>query len=98
MSKDITEIERIDIAEFQELGYLQEVNRLFFHPLGLALEIVIDDHGERLGGIWDSREDDEGFYFGKDMIDKDKSRFVLREFEKRKYARIKLFGDMVQDI
>ncbi len=28
--------ERIDIAEFQELGYLQELNRQYLHPLGLA--------------------------------------------------------------
>lgn len=32
-------INRIDIKEFRELGYLQEVNRLFFHRLGLALEV-----------------------------------------------------------
>jgi hypothetical protein len=44
---------RISIKEFGEAGYLQEVNRKFFHPLGLALEIVVDDDGsERLGGVW----------------------------------------------
>ena len=37
------EIKRIDIAEFRRLGFLQEVNRQFFHPLGLALEVVVDD-------------------------------------------------------
>ena len=31
------------IEEFKELGYLQEVNRLFFHPRGLALEVAHDD-------------------------------------------------------
>lgn len=31
---------RIDIKEFREKGYLQELNRNFLHPLGLALEII----------------------------------------------------------
>ncbi len=49
-SDERNEIERIDIKEFREKGYLQEVNRRFFHPLGLALEIIIkDDKIERLG-------------------------------------------------
>lgn len=34
------DIKRIDAAEFQAEGYLQEVNRRFLHPLGLALEAV----------------------------------------------------------
>ena len=33
------ERKHIDIAEFRDFGYLQEVNRQFFHPLGLALMI-----------------------------------------------------------
>lgn len=61
MSNDI---KRIDIREFRETGYLQELNRLFLHPLGLALEVIIDDDGsERLGGIWDYRADDEGIAY-----------------------------------
>jgi hypothetical protein len=57
-------IKRIDIKEFRELGFLQELNRQFLHPLGMAMEIVVEDDGtERLGGIWDSREDPEGFVF-----------------------------------
>jgi hypothetical protein len=34
----LTDIERMAISEFVDEGYLQEVNRRFFHPLGLALE------------------------------------------------------------
>lgn len=29
-----------NIKEFREMGLLAEVNRVFFHPLGLALEVV----------------------------------------------------------
>lgn len=32
----------MDIGEFRDLGFLQEANRLFFHPRGLALEIVVE--------------------------------------------------------
>jgi hypothetical protein len=32
---------RMCIKEFRELGLLHEVNRLFFHPLGLALALFV---------------------------------------------------------
>lgn len=35
------EIKRIPIKELRELGFLQEANRQFFHPHGLALEVTI---------------------------------------------------------
>lgn len=119
-----TDIKRIDIAEFREFGYLQEVNRRFFHPLGLALEVVIEDcpecdgtgtwteqtspeeagHGsctrcngvgklETLGGVWDSRDDPEGYIFaGEGMIDQDKIDRVQAEWNRHGDAREKLFG------
>ncbi len=61
------EIKKMDIAEFQEMGLLQEVNRQFFHPLGLALEVVVEpNHGTVcLSGIWDYRDDPEGVLYGE---------------------------------
>lgn len=57
-------VKRIDIKEFREEGYLQELNRQFLHPLGLALEVRIAEDGtETLGGVWDDRDDPEGIYF-----------------------------------
>lgn len=35
---DTTKTTYIDIQEFRELGFLQEVNRLVLHPCGLALQ------------------------------------------------------------
>lgn len=63
------EVKRIDIKEFREMGFLQELNRQFLHPLGLALEVVIDDKdgSEKLGGVWDYRDDPEGMLYQKDM-------------------------------
>ena len=48
----MSEIKRMSIKEFREKGYLQELNRQFLHPLGLALEIIINEDGsESLGGV-----------------------------------------------
>jgi hypothetical protein len=33
-------IKYIDLDEFMEEGFLQEANRKFFHPLGLALQVT----------------------------------------------------------
>lgn len=57
-------VKYMDIAEFQTAGFLQEANRLFFHPLGLALEV---DHAAdgtvSLSGVWDYRDDPEGMLY-----------------------------------
>lgn len=57
---------RMDIKEFVGEGYLQEANRQFFHPLGLALEVQADDltGAYYLSGVWDYRKDPDGIYFG----------------------------------
>lgn len=66
MSNKEATIKLMDIKEFVELGLLQEVNRLFFHPRGLALQVTVSDDGSkyRLDGVWDYREDPEGICFG----------------------------------
>lgn len=59
------EIKRMDLNEFRDQGFLQEVNRRFFHPLGLALQLIVDDTGKVIsfGGIRDFRDDPEGLIF-----------------------------------
>lgn len=53
----------ISVEEFREKGYLQELNRRFLHPLGMALCVVVDDNGkEFFGGVWKS-DDPEGIVF-----------------------------------
>ena len=93
-------IKRIDIKEFREKGYLQEVNRNFLHPLGLALEIVINDDGtEQLGGVWDYREDKEGIYYTISDADlerktkfKEKKDFIENEMTERCKQRKEILG------
>lgn len=90
------EIKRISIKEFRALGFLQEANRQFFHPHGLALEVVIDDETgeERLGGIWDYRDDPEGILYGRlDMKDAEHAQRVKDERMSHHMARARLFRD-----
>ena len=80
---------RISAKEFREKGYLQEANRLFFHPLGLALEVIIDENGdEKFGGVWDSRDDPEGIIF--EEFDLSKVAYIQSEFVARRAARARL--------
>ena len=71
------DIKRMNIKEFRELGFLQEANRQFFHPVGLALEVIIEEDGsESLGGVWDYRNDPEGLFFGSSVMSQDKIDYV----------------------
>jgi hypothetical protein len=93
----MTEIKRMDIAEFRDAGYLQEVNRRFFHPLGLALEVEIDKDGkEHLSGIWDYRDDPEGMIYEGDLPDAQKAEHIRRIELGRVTARIDALGYWVQ--
>lgn len=76
--------------EFIEKGYLQEVNRQFFHPLGLAMAISFEDEEDLNNdvdgslSIMDSREDPEGFIFGKfSETSQGKADNISKEFKKR---------------
>ncbi len=99
-------IKRIDIKEFREKGYLQEVNRRFLHPLGLALEVTINESGQEIiSGVWDYREDEEGIHYG--LIDSEAERkkrfkknkeFVDLEIEKRYTKRRGILGFDVEPI
>ncbi len=80
-------IKNMDIKEFRKEGFLQEVNRLFFHPLGMALSVLIEPNGdESLDGIWDYRDDPEGITFADGMIDAKKvdSVFMLKHSKMKK--------------
>ena len=90
------------LKEFKEKGYLQEVNRLFFHPLGLAIEVIKEDDGEisRISGIQDYREDPEGMVFSDLIRPECKEKAQSVEEERLRYAAIRQerFGWAVQPI
>ncbi len=87
------------VEEFLRLGYLQELNRQFLHPLGLAIQVNIDDDGtHKLGAIWDCREDPEGISFGEGVLNRDKADFIEAEEERRWAARAAALGFVTQPV
>lgn len=91
------DIKRLDVAEFRRLGYLQELNRRFLHPLGMALEVLIDDDGtERFGQVWDYRDDPEGMRFADGVIDSTMADRVDGEWREKAQSRDRLLGWAVQ--
>jgi hypothetical protein len=97
------EIKRIDIKEFREKGYLQELNRVFLHPLGMALEVIVNEDGsEQLGGIWDYRDDPEGIVYAENVLNTtdsdEKRRFVLKELSERFQYRKENIGYEIQPV
>lgn len=101
----MSEIKYISPREFADRGYLQEVNRQFLHPLGLALEITLNrydpsDEG-RFSGVWDYREDPEGITFGgleHYGLDAAKAQIVAEERRSKEGVRRKMFGQTVQPV
>jgi len=99
-------IKKIDIKEFREKGYLQEVNRMFLHPLGLVLSVSVDDNAnEKLDGIWDYRDDEEGIIYDIANSDTDRQNrfkknisFISDELEGRKERRKEILGFDIEKV
>ncbi len=69
------DIKELDMNVFRDGGFLQEANRKFFHPLGIALSVIVEDDGGNVTGfgiVWDYRDDPEGLFYGSDIIDQKK--------------------------
>ena len=95
----MSDIKFIDIKEFREKGFLQEVNRLFLHRLGLALSIQINKDGtESLGGIWDYREDPEGIHYGEGMLSPEKAANIRTIRDEKARNREEILGFDIQPI
>ena len=86
---------RMSIREFREVGLLQELNRLFLHPLGLALEVIIDNETGvvAFGGIWQT-DDPEGFVF--EEINKAKVDYVEKWAAEMAVSRKRALGYVIQ--
>lgn len=100
LRQSTTNVKRIDLTEFRDFGYLHEVNRLFFHPLGLALEAWAEEDGTiiALGGVWDYRDDPEGMCMGPEIISPEKAERVEQEWRERQGPRFDRLGYMVQPV
>lgn len=97
-------INKMSLKEFWEKGFLQEANRTFFHPLGLALELSFDDSGEptHISGVWDYRHEPEGIIFSEDTLSTEealrKKENVVEERGKHLQARLQLMGAQIQPV
>ena len=97
----MSKVKYIDIREFREKGYLQELSRQFLHPLGLALEVSIDEDGnEVLGGVWDYRNDPEGMTYDESIVNseryKNNIKRVAGEQKDKAKSRKELLGYVIQ--
>jgi hypothetical protein len=101
--RKIYDPETITFEDFRNQGYLQEVNRQFFHPLGLSLSIDIGaDRKANPVMILDCRDDPEGIIFDESLLDSDESRQKARlvEQEQREHpaSRKSKLGYIIQSI
>ena len=88
----------IDPKEFIDSGLLQEANRMFFHPRGLAMTVVIDDDGTHsIGQIQDHRKSPGGVVFGKDGIDPKKREYSDELLRKNLPERVRAIGGVIQE-
>lgn len=79
----------MDLREFLDAGFLQEVNRRFFHPLGLALSVKLNEDGTvELHNIWDGRDDPEGFTF-EGWTETDQARGQVIEDELQRLLKVR---------
>lgn len=88
------------LEELRNSGYLQEVNRQFFHPLGLALGLEADANGTILRAfVIDNRDDPEGMYFDSLTAEEvDRGRRIAADRELRLHARWSALGYIVQPL
>lgn len=98
----------IDIQEFRDFGFLQELNRQFLHPLGMALVVSMDTETPgaswTLHSVYDYRDDPEGMIFdfsGDDEMNAERLARAerVKDFAAAKHeTRQKLLGYVVQPV
>lgn len=94
----------MDLSEFREQGYLQEVNRLFFHPVGLEMEIEQGPGCQpKIKGIVDYRLQKGGAFFGiskmgpgEQLQCAKKAGHVADQFEKYAAERVEVIGEVYE--
>lgn len=61
-------VPKLDPVELRSEGYLSEANRVFFHPLGLALAIISTEDDSWEVAVLDGRDDPEGWNFSDELL------------------------------
>jgi len=91
----------IPAAEFlYNSGLLFEINRLLLHPIGLALQVELDDNGKvrPLRNIQDFRDEPEGLIFPEEAViaGQEKLATFMQTVKKPLTIREKMLGFVVQ--
>ncbi len=88
-------MKKLDSVLFKKLGYCDEINRIYLHPLGLSLEIGEDNKIE----VIDGRDIKTGIVFNKiDEQFSSLSRLLMEEYETRCLYRLAKYGWKVQPL
>ena len=90
----------MDPEDLRSEGYLAEANRLFFHPLGLALAVVEEDDGSLSLAVLDDRSDLEGWHFSGDSLPDvtAKAQKIREERNRRHPIRMTALGYWTQPV
>ena len=96
VGKETRETKVLSVREFRDLGYLQELNRQFLHPLGLSLEVTSADPatGEEQLQVSDCREDPDPPV--PERVDLFKTMLIRDEIRQRYAPRTQALGHWVQ--
>lgn len=88
------------LNDFKNSGLLQEVNRQFFNPRGLALAVEIDSESDEVLSIVGLRmcDDPEGYELSLPDDAVLKAQTVKAMLEKYKERRVALYGTEIQPI
>lgn len=89
----------IDLKTFVDEGYLQELNRQFLHPLGLALVVHEDSKGNlQIKGISDYRDEPGGIVFVEGVLNAAKAKNIEMLVQERIKERIREAGSWIQPV
>jgi hypothetical protein len=91
-----------NLTAFRDDGYLQELNRRFLHPLGLALALEVDPETSEPNGrikVWDGRDDPEGYVFvGWTAGDRERGARIDEDLQRRLKIREERLGFGIQPL
>lgn len=93
----------MDPLEFERLGFLQELNRTFLHPLGLSMTIIETHLGPFTSEgiarevtysfeVIDERHDPLGAWYEDGFVTPEKVEAVRQEFMRHFHHRLPLFN------
>lgn len=97
----VNSIKHMPVKEFRAEGYIMEINRRFLHPMGLALEVTVDNKTgeESISGVWDYRDDPEGVAYAEGELDASdflRAHALQLLWEQRRPSREAGLGFMIQ--